>query len=80
MPARKTTTRRSAVRSNEEVRGRVRSGIGKAKEQVGRVTGNQRLIGEGQADRIEGAVRRGVGRVSRKVDDAAERVRGMTRR
>ena len=62
--------------NRNEVGGRLDKAIGSVKGRLGRATGNRRLAEEGSADRTVGAVRQGVGKVERKIDevlDSAER-------
>jgi uncharacterized protein YjbJ (UPF0337 family) len=48
---------------NDRNAGKGKQIIGAAKQRVGRATGDQHLVEEGQADSAEGTVQRGVGEV-----------------
>jgi len=51
--------------------------LGKAKEALGGLTGNQQQQAEGQADQAEGSVRQGAGDVQKTVGDAFGRTGGQ---
>jgi uncharacterized protein YjbJ (UPF0337 family) len=73
-------TRRKAM--DEQIKGKFESGKGKAKEAIGNLTGDDELVGEGQADQAEGTIRDSAGRVVREgkdlVDRAKDKLRGDT--
>lgn len=58
----------------QETRGKVKQIQGKAKEAVGKVTGDEKLERRGTMERVEGAVEEGVGKARRKVGEAIESV------
>jgi uncharacterized protein YjbJ (UPF0337 family) len=47
----------------EHVKGTIEQAKGAVKEAVGKLTGDKKLQAEGKADKVEGAVRKGVGDV-----------------
>ena len=51
--------------------------MGKAKEAVADLTGNQDLKAEGTADRQDGEVKEKVGKVKEKVDEAIDKLKGV---
>lgn len=60
------------VRDRDEVGGKTRKAIGTVKEKIGRVTGSRRLEEQGAAERTYGTVRSGIGKASRKVNEAID--------
>lgn len=60
---------------DEQVGGKGESMKGKIKEGVGKLTGDEELEGEGQAEQGEGKVREGVGKAGRAISDAADRLK-----
>lgn len=60
--------------TDQEIRGKVNNLKGRVKEAAGIVTGNVELENEGAAQRIDGAVDEGVGKVRRKVGQMIENV------
>jgi uncharacterized protein YjbJ (UPF0337 family) len=56
--------------NRDEIKGKVRSLKGRAKEAWGSVTGHKRTQAEGLGERIGGAAQEGIGRVKREVDSA----------
>jgi uncharacterized protein YjbJ (UPF0337 family) len=58
------------MRNRNEVGGRTRKAIGIVKERLGRLTGSRRLQEDGAAQRTAGGFQAGVGKVTRKVDEA----------
>lgn len=51
---------------------------GKAKEGLGKLTGNEEMTGEGQREQAEGKVGQFGDKVSDKVEDAKDRLRGLS--
>lgn len=66
--------------NTQETRGRVKQIEGRAKEAVGKVTGDEALERKGSSERVEGVVEEGVGKARRKVGEvvegAADAIRG----
>jgi uncharacterized protein YjbJ (UPF0337 family) len=60
-----------AINQNE-VEGKGRKAIGSIKETVGRVTGNDRLEEQGAAEKTAGGFQAGVGKISRKIEEAVD--------
>ena len=48
---------------NDRTAGKGKQFIGAAKQKLGRATGDQHLVEEGQSEKAEGTVQRGVGEV-----------------
>ncbi len=48
---------------SEHVKGTAQKIKGEVKDKAGKLTGDTKLQGEGKADKVEGAVRKGVGDV-----------------
>ena len=59
------------LRKKSEITGRLGAAAGAVKEKLGKATGNDRLEEQGVAERTAGNVEAGVGRVGRKVENAA---------
>lgn len=51
---------------------------GKAKEGLGKLTGDEEMVGEGQREQAESKVGQFGDKVSDKVEDATDRLRGLT--
>ncbi|GLZ77410.1 CsbD family protein [Actinorhabdospora filicis] len=51
---------------------------GKAKEGIGKLTGNEELVGEGQRDQAESKVEHAKNTLGEKVEDVKDRVKGFT--
>jgi uncharacterized protein YjbJ (UPF0337 family) len=66
-------TRRKAM--DEQIKGKFESGKGKAKEVIGNLTGDDELVGEGQADQAEGAIRDTTGKLVRDGEDLLDRAK-----
>ncbi|HYK02881.1 MAG TPA: CsbD family protein [Thermoanaerobaculia bacterium] len=60
-----------AINENE-VEGKGRKAIGAIKETVGKVTGNEDLEAQGSAEKTAGGFQAGVGKISRKVEEAVD--------
>jgi len=60
------------MRYEDEVKGKGKQVIGKAKEHLGKVAGDRDLEESGKADRFEGSVQETVGKTRRKVGEAIE--------
>ena len=60
--------------NKNERTGRVEAAKGKAKQVVGRATGNQELIDEGVGHEIAGKTQAAVGKATRKVGETVEKV------
>lgn len=58
----------------QETRGKVKQIKGKAKEAVGKVTGDEKLERRGALERVEGVVEEGVGKARRKIGEVVEDV------
>jgi len=58
--------------NKDQVAGRVDSAKGKVKEAVGKVTGSQKLEGEGLSDQASGKVQSGYGDAKEKVKSAVK--------
>lgn len=62
--------------NNQHVKGGINQAKGRVKEEVGHLTGNNRLAGEGVVDRIKGKVQEAVGDlkdgVKRRIDSALD--------
>ena len=58
--------------NKDEVRGKADRLKGRVKESVGSATGNDRLRGEGMADRAKGSAQEGFGKGRRKVGNAVK--------
>lgn len=66
-------TRRKAM--DEQIKGKLESAKGKAKEAVGNLTGDDDLAAEGEADQAEGTIRDKAGKVVRNTADALDRAK-----
>jgi uncharacterized protein YjbJ (UPF0337 family) len=51
----------------DRVEGSIKQGTGKVKEAAGKLTGDQKLKGEGKADQVEGKVQNTIGGVKDKL-------------
>ena len=51
---------------------------GKLKEGVGKATGNEEMAGEGQREQAEAKLKKAGDTVGEKVDDATDRLKGLT--
>jgi uncharacterized protein YjbJ (UPF0337 family) len=60
-----------AINENE-VEGKGRKAIGAIKEMVGKATGNDDLEAQGSAEKTAGGFQAGVGKISRKVEEAVD--------
>ena len=60
------------TRNRNEVEGKVRKGIGTVKAKLGRLAGNRSLEEQGSAERTAGGFQAGVGKVTRKVNEAVD--------
>lgn len=60
------------MRHGDEVAGKTRKGLGAVKEKLGRLTGRHRLEEQGAAEKTAGGFQAGVGKVSRKVNNAID--------
>ena len=60
--------------NKDELKGKGKKIKGHVKEEVGRITGDERLRVEGGDERTEGEVQEGVGKVRRKVGEAVEQL------
>ena len=60
--------------NKDEVKGKGKRIKGKAKDKLGEIIGNPDLEAEGEAERAEGIVQEGYGKVRRKAEDFMERV------
>jgi uncharacterized protein YjbJ (UPF0337 family) len=58
--------------NSDEVAGNVRKAVGTVKENVGNAIGNDDLAAQGAAERTAGGFQAGVGKVTRKVNDAID--------
>ena len=58
----------------QETRGKVKQIRGRAKEAVGKITGDESLERKGSLERVEGAIEEGVGKARRKFGEAVEDV------
>jgi len=58
----------------QETRGKVKQIQGRAKEAVGKITGNEKLERKGAIERVEGVLEEGVGKARRKIGEAVESV------
>jgi uncharacterized protein YjbJ (UPF0337 family) len=58
----------------QEVKGTVDKGVGKAKETWGRATGDSKTEAEGQNQQLEGQLRQTAGRVRRNAQHAGDRI------
>jgi uncharacterized protein YjbJ (UPF0337 family) len=58
----------------QETKGKVKQIRGRAKEAVGKVTGDEKLERKGALERVEGSIEEGVGKARRKVGEAIESV------
>ena len=54
----------------DEVKGSAKKLRGEAKDKVGKATGDDSLRASGKADKAEGSIQKGVGKVKDKVRDA----------
>jgi uncharacterized protein YjbJ (UPF0337 family) len=61
---------KEAEMNKDELRGKADRAKGRVKEEVGKMTGNERLRNEGAGDRAAGNVEEGFGRGRRKVGNA----------
>lgn len=61
-----------AMRYEDEVKGKGKQIAGKAKEELGKLTGNRDLEETGNEERFEGKVQQGFGKARRKVGEAIE--------
>jgi uncharacterized protein YjbJ (UPF0337 family) len=59
---------------NDRVKGKADQGMGSVKEMAGKATGNERLEGEGAAQKTKGKVQDTAGRAKDKVEDIADKV------
>jgi uncharacterized protein YjbJ (UPF0337 family) len=59
--------------SDNRIEGAVKKGAGAVKQGVGRATGDERMEGEGFAEKHEGNIQNKVGQVQDKVADAIKR-------
>lgn len=59
----------------DKLKGKSNQAIGKAKEILGKVTGNENLEGEGAAQKVEGKAQDTVGRLKDKVEQAKQKLR-----
>ncbi len=63
------------MRPNEdEIRGKIDQAAGKAKEHIGRATGDVDLEDEGAGQRIGGNLEEGIGRARRKTGEALKEI------
>ena len=60
------------MRYEDEVKGKGKQVVGKAKEHLGKLAGDQNLEDRGKQERFEGSVQSTVGKVRRKVGEAVE--------
>ena len=60
--------------NKDQVAGRTDSAKGKIKEAVGKMTGSQKLEGEGLADQASGKVQSGYGDAKEKVKSAVKKI------
>ena len=60
------------MRNQDELEGKARELKGKAKQAVGDVTDNERLVGEGMADEVTGKAQSGFGKAKRKAGETLE--------
>lgn len=58
--------------NRNEVEGKTRKAIGNVKEKLGRLTGHDRLEEQGSAEKTAGGFQAGVGKVTRKIDEAID--------
>ena len=59
---------------NERMKGKTDQGVGSVKEIAGKVTGNERLEGEGAGQKAKGKVEDTAGRAKDKVKEFADKV------
>ncbi len=57
----------------DEIKGAAKDAKGAIKEAAGKATGNERLQGEGAADRVAGKVQKGVGNLKDAAREALKR-------
>jgi uncharacterized protein YjbJ (UPF0337 family) len=62
------------MRNKDEIKGKGKRIKGRVKDKVGEMIGNRELEAEGEAERIEGTVQEGYGRVRRKANEVLERI------
>lgn len=60
--------------NKHQVEGRVDQATGKAKEVAGRVTGNEKLEGEGLADQLKGKTQAGYGDAKENAKDSVKKI------
>ncbi|MGW1893418.1 CsbD family protein [Streptomyces sp. NPDC002004] len=60
----------------KKIRGKTQETVGKAKEELGRVTGDEELSLKGTGDRIEGKTKQAAGKTGQTVRGTAEEVKG----
>lgn len=60
-----------------ELKGKKDEMVGKAKEVVGKVTGDEQVEGEGKADQVKGQAKEVVEEAKVKAGDAAKKIKGM---
>lgn len=60
--------------NKDQIKGRVEQATGKVKEVAGKVTGNERLEGEGKADQVAGKTQATYGDGKEKVADRIEKL------
>jgi uncharacterized protein YjbJ (UPF0337 family) len=60
----------------QETRGKVKQIRGRAKEAVGKVTGDGKLERKGSLERVEGVLEESVGKARRKIGEVLEDVAG----
>jgi uncharacterized protein YjbJ (UPF0337 family) len=61
--------------NKERIEGNIDQAKGKAKETIGKATGNAQLQGEGKADQLVGKTKSAVGAAKDTVKDAADTVK-----
>jgi len=60
--------------NKDELKGKGKKIKGHVKQQAGRLSGDERLVAEGAADRTAGEVQEGFGKARRKVGEAVEKL------
>jgi uncharacterized protein YjbJ (UPF0337 family) len=68
------------MKYEDELKGKGKQVKGVVKEKLGKLTGDRELQGKGKADRIEGDLQEGFGKVKRRIgeemEDLGERIAG----
>jgi uncharacterized protein YjbJ (UPF0337 family) len=60
--------------TDDEMKGKLNRAKGNIKQEIGKMTGDERLHDEGVADEAAGDVQEGVGKAKRKIGDAVKDV------